>query len=114
MQVMENGPEREALIDRMYEILRRDTPWVWGYHPKTYSLNHAWLGNIKPNQMARNKMKYYRIDAALRDQRRSEWNAPILWPIALGALLLLAVVLPAAMSYRRRERMAARPVGLSA
>jgi oligopeptide transport system substrate-binding protein len=57
MQAMENGPEREALIDRMYEILRRDAPWVWGYHPKTYSLNHAWLGNIKPNQMARNKMK---------------------------------------------------------
>jgi ABC-type transport system substrate-binding protein len=114
MQVMENSPEREALIDRMYEILRRDAPWVWGYHPKTYSLNHAWLGNIKPNQMARNKMKYYRIDAALRDQRRSEWNAPILWPIALGALLLIAVALPAAMSYRRRERMAARPEEVSA
>jgi ABC-type transport system substrate-binding protein len=114
MQVMENGPEREALIDSMYEILRRDAPWVWGYHPKTYSLNHAWLGNVKPNQMARNKLKYYRIDAALRDQRRSEWNAPILWPIALGAVLLLAVLLPAAIGYRRRERMAARPAEVSA
>lgn len=114
MQAMENGPERAALIDSMYDILRRDTPWVWGYHPKTYSLNHAWLGNVKPNQMARNKMKYYRIDAALREQRRAEWNAPMLWPIALGALLLVAVALPAAIGYRRRERMAARPVEGSA
>ncbi len=113
MQAMENGPERQALIDRMYEILRRDSPWVWGYHPKTYSLNHAWLGNVKPNQMARNKMKYYRIDAALREKRRSEWNTPLLWPIGLGALLLIVAALPAVMSYRRRERMAARPAGVS-
>ncbi len=109
MQVMDNGPERQALIDRMYDILRRDSPWVWGYHPKTYSLNHAWLYNVKPNQMARNKMKYYRVDATLRATRRAEWNKPDLWPIGLGALLLLVLVLPAVMSYRRRERMAARP-----
>src|SRR3990172_6835327 len=27
------------------EILRPDAPWVWGYPPKTYGLNHAWLAN---------------------------------------------------------------------
>jgi oligopeptide transport system substrate-binding protein len=111
MQAMENGPARQALIDRMYEILRRDAPWVWGYHPKTYGLDHAWLANLKPNQMARNKMKYYRIDAALREKRRAEWNAPVLWPIALGAFVLVITALPAVASYRRRERMAARPAG---
>ena len=111
MQAMENGPERQALIDRMYEILRHDAPWVWGYHPKTYGLNHAWLANQKPNQMARNKMKYYRVGVALREQRRAQWNAPVLWPAALGALLLVISALPAVASYRRRERMAARPPG---
>ncbi|OGA59301.1 MAG: hypothetical protein A3F77_06540 [Betaproteobacteria bacterium RIFCSPLOWO2_12_FULL_67_28] len=95
----------------MYEILRHDAPWVWGYHPKTYGLNHAWLANQKPNQMARNKMKYYRVDAALRERRRAEWNAPVLWPVALGVLLLVISALPAVASYRRRERMAARPPG---
>jgi len=43
MKSMDNGPERQAIIDRMVEILRRDAPWVWGYHPKTYGLDHAWL-----------------------------------------------------------------------
>ena len=113
MKVMDNGPERQAIIDRMYEILRHDSPWVWGYHPKEYSLNHAWLYNVKPNQMARNKMKYYRIDVALREKRRAEWNAPVVWPIGLVAFLLLIVGLPAVLSYRRRERMAARPTGAS-
>lgn len=113
MKVMDNGSERQAIIDRMYEILRHDSPWVWGYHPKEYSLNHAWLYNVKPNQMARNKMKYYRIDVALREKRRAEWNAPVVWPIGLAAFLLLIVGLPAVLSYRRRERMAARPIGAS-
>ncbi len=109
MKSMENGPEREAIIDRMYEILRRDAPWVWGFHPKTYGLDHAWLANLKPNQMARNKLKYYRIDVALREKRRAEWNSPVLWPAALVLLVLVAAALPAVASYRRRERMAARP-----
>ena len=111
MQAMENGPERQALIDRMYEILRQDAPWVWGFHPKTFGLNHAWLGNLKPNQMARNKLKYYRVDVALREKRRAEWNAPALWPLALAIAALVLTALPAAASYRRRERMAARPAG---
>ena len=109
MQAMENGPARQALIDRMYEILRQDAPWVWGYHPKTYGLDHEWLANQKPNQMARNGMKYYRIDAAQREQRRAQWNRPVLWPVGLGVLLLLVTALPAIAGYRRRERMAARP-----
>jgi len=65
--------------------------------------------NLKPNQMARNRLKYYRVDVALRERRRAEWNAPVLWPAALVVLLLLAGALPAVASYRRRERMAARP-----
>ncbi len=109
MKSMDNGPERQAIIDRMVEILRRDAPWVWGFHPKTYGLDHAWLANLKPNQMARNRLKYYRVDVALREKRRAEWNAPVLWPAVLVVLALVAGALPAVASYRRRERMAARP-----
>ena len=55
MKIMENSPGREALIDRMVAILREDAPWLFGYHPKGYSLLHAWIANVKPNQMARNE-----------------------------------------------------------
>ena len=90
MKNMDNSPARQAIIDQMLEILRRDSPWLWGYHPKNYVLQHRWLHNVKSNIMANNKLKYWRVDAKLRDQLRSEWNRPARWPLWLaGALLLL-------------------------
>ena len=34
--------------------------------------------------------------------------SPVLWPLAVGGLVLLSIVLPAFVSYRRRERGTAR------
>ena len=90
MKNMDNGPVRQAIINRMVEILRRDQPWLFGFHPKEYSLHHDWLHNGKPNNMANNAMKYLRVDAALRDRKRREWNQPVRWPLWLGGVLLLA------------------------
>ncbi|MFO1205389.1 MAG: ABC transporter substrate-binding protein [Burkholderiales bacterium] len=107
MRNMENGGERQAIIDEMLEIARRDAPWVWGLHPKEYNLYQPWVFNQKPNQMARNGLKYVRIDPLLRQEKRQEWNAPVWWPLALVLVALVAVVSPAWIAYRRRERRAA-------
>jgi ABC-type transport system substrate-binding protein len=88
MKNMDNSPARQAIIDEALEVLRRDSPWLWGYHPKTYVLQHGWLHNIKPNIMANNKLKYWRVDAAQREQLRSTWNRPAYWPLALGFITL--------------------------
>ena len=58
--------------------------------------------------MARNNLKYLRVDAAQREALRERWNPPLFWPLALIGLVLVATVVPAIASYRRRERMAAR------
>ncbi len=109
MKTMPNGAERQKIIDRMVELYRRDAPWVGGFHPVSYGLTHAWMMNGKPNNMARNNLKYLRVDVEQRAALRREWNQPIVWP----ALLLLALIVlgsvPAFVSYRRRERMAAKP-----
>ncbi|HTN93468.1 MAG TPA: ABC transporter substrate-binding protein [Gallionella sp.] len=88
MKNMDNSPERQAIIDSMLEILRRDSPWLWGYHPKNYVLQHSWLSNVKANVMANNKLKYWRVNAKLRDERRREWNQPARLPLWMGALVL--------------------------
>jgi oligopeptide transport system substrate-binding protein len=103
MKNMENGPERQRIIDRMVAVLRQDAPWVWGYHPKDYSLYHAWLANVKPNQMARNGLKFYRLDPAQREARRAEWNRPVVWPALLLLALLIVGTLPALRTWRARE-----------
>jgi ABC-type transport system substrate-binding protein len=104
MREMENGAQRQVLVDEAIEILRRDAPWAGGFHPKDFALAHQWVYNRKPNKMANNGIKYQRIDPVLREQLRQEWNRPVLWPM----LLLLAVValslIPALQVYRRREQ----------
>jgi ABC-type transport system substrate-binding protein len=103
MKNMENGPERQGIIDRMVAVLRQDAPWIWGYHPKDYSLYHAWLANVKPNQMARNGLKFYRLDLAQREAKRAEWNRPVVWPFMLLLALLVLGTLPALRTWRARE-----------
>ncbi|MEO8331938.1 MAG: ABC transporter substrate-binding protein [Gallionella sp.] len=87
MKNMDNGATRQAIIDRMLEILRRDSPWLWGFHPKNYVLQHSWLSNVKANVMANNKLKYWQVDPLRRDALRREWNRPASWPLWLGGLL---------------------------
>jgi oligopeptide transport system substrate-binding protein len=107
MKSMENTPERQALIDQMVAHVRRDVPWAGGWHPVQYSLYHAWYKNTKPNQMARNTLKYRRLDPPLRARLRAEWNHPVLWPVIVLASLMVVGIVPAVLSYRRRERATA-------
>lgn len=108
MRAMENSPGRQALINRMMTILQEDTPWVWGFHPKDYSLHHAWLKNRKPSKVGNNTLKYQRVDAPLRQSLRDRWNPPVIWPLGLLAALLIVVALPAILSHRRREASTVR------
>ncbi len=93
MKNMDNSQARQAIIDRMLEMLRRDSPWLWGYHPKNYVLQHDWLHNVKSNIMANNKLKYWRVDALQRDALRREWNQPARSPLwlSMAALLLFCI-----------------------
>jgi oligopeptide transport system substrate-binding protein len=103
MRAMENSTERQEIIDRMLSILQQDSPWVWGFHPKEYSLRHAWLLNRKPTKVGNNTLKYQRVDIALRQTLRDRWNTPIFWPLTILAALMFAVAFPAWINHRRRE-----------
>lgn len=107
MKNMDNSPARQAIIDRMVEIARHDSPWLWGVHPKAFGLHHAWYHNAKPNLMANNTLKYIRLDPQLRAQKRREWNPPIVWPLWLILALFALGTAPAIAAYVRKEH---RPV----
>jgi ABC-type transport system substrate-binding protein len=108
MQHMENGPRRQAIIDRMLEIAQRDAPWIWGFYPKSYVLSHAWNYNSKPNLIANNLLKYQRVDPVLRNEKRAEWNRPVLWPMVMLAVLVTLGVVPAVRAYWRSEHKSAK------
>lgn len=107
MKVMPDGPARQAVIDRMVAILQHDAPWLFGFHPKSYSLQHGWVYNRKPGSIVRNTLKYQRVDVAAREQARAQWNQPVRWPLAVVGLLLALIILPALLHWRRHERATA-------
>ena len=104
MKGMADGPQRQAVIDRMVDILRHDSPWIFGFFDKEYALFHAWVRNEKPGKIIRSRYKYLGIDAPLREERRRQWNRPLLWPLLVLLGLAALVAVPAWRDYRRRER----------
>ncbi|MCK5187394.1 MAG: ABC transporter substrate-binding protein, partial [Deltaproteobacteria bacterium] len=60
MESMENTPERLQIIRELLNIARRDSPWIWGFHPQDFLLYHKWVFNAKANTMANNTLKYLR------------------------------------------------------
>lgn len=103
MSTMDNTAKRQQIIKDMLVIVQQDAPWLWGFHPKAFSLHHAWYKNAYPNLMANNKTKYINIDVALRDTYRKQWNKPIFWPLIVALFLLACLGLPAYVIYRRIE-----------
>jgi ABC-type transport system substrate-binding protein len=104
MRVMPDSQQRQAVIDQMLAIIRDEAPWVWGFHPKSFSLYHAWNTNVKPNLMANNSIKYRRVDDTLRQKLQRQWNKPIIWPLGVLILAILVLVFPAWLIYQRKNR----------
>jgi hypothetical protein len=92
MKSMQNGPERQALIDQMITILRHDAPWSFGMHLKTYVLVHPWVFNRKPGSIIPNTFKYQRLDPEIRARYREKWNQPAILPLIILMTCLIAIV----------------------
>ncbi|HOX68829.1 MAG TPA: ABC transporter substrate-binding protein [Burkholderiaceae bacterium] len=105
---VDDGPEKQALIDRMTAIVQQDAPWSFGYFPYSSGAFQSWVHNAKPAVLVRDMARYYRIDAAERVRRQTDWNRPVWWPMLIGVAALVAVVVLAVRSFRRRERLDAR------
>lgn len=101
MKTMKNTSQRMEIIRQMLKISREDAPWVWGIHPKSLALSHAWYKNVVPNAMANNTLKYKRIDAALRVKKQQEWNQPVVMPLIIMALFILLLIYSIRHSYKK-------------
>jgi len=101
MKTMDNGPERAKLIGEMRAILETERPWIELFYPEEYVLVQPWLEGVKPFGLATSTTKYLSVAPGERRQLREAWNRPILWPIAVVALLLIAFVAPVFWLYRR-------------
>lgn len=104
MRSMDNSEARFRIIQKMQQIIRNDAPWVFAFHPKSFSLYHSWYKNLKPNLMANNTLKYKRLDAIERAYKREQWNQPVFWPLLLAFCLFVVLLVPAVNAFKRRTR----------
>jgi ABC-type transport system substrate-binding protein len=108
LKTLEDGAEKQALIDKMVGILREDAPWSFGFFPYTSLAKQAWVGNTKPAILIRDTGRYMKLDTQKRVRDLAEWNRPVWWPVLLLAGAGLTVWLLGRSTLRRRERMNAR------
>jgi ABC-type transport system substrate-binding protein len=105
LRYLEDGPEKQTTIDRMVEIARRDSPWLWGFNPFAVGSYQPWTHGAQPTSLIHEMLKYRRVDTVMRAERVREWNPPHYWPLWMIGLVFLLGLWPAWRAFRARERM---------
>lgn len=108
MKTLDDGPEKQQLIDELVKIAQTDAPWTMGFFPHASAAVQHWVYNSRPAILVRDQGRYLRVDTAERVARQKAWNQPVWWPAVLMAVAVVVLVVVAARSLRRRERMNAR------
>ncbi len=114
LKLLDDGPEKQAVIDRMVAIVQADAPWSFGFFPYNSAAVQGWLHNARPTVLIRDPGRYMRLDTATRVAKLREWNDPVWWPVVLMGLAGAGVVWFALRSFKRRERTNARGEVLTA
>jgi oligopeptide transport system substrate-binding protein len=91
----------------MTEIVRHDAPWSFGFYPKSFSLHHQWLGNVKPEPDGQQHPQVPFAGARHARGAARAWNPPVLWPIGAALVVLWRRRRAGVVIARRRERSAA-------
>ena len=108
MRLLQDGPEKQAVIDRLTRIVQQDAPWSFGYFPYASGAAQSWVHNYKPAVLIRDQGRYLRLDVQQRVRKLAEWNRPVWWPMVLGLAFVAALAGFAWRSFRRRDRTNAR------
>ena len=108
LKLLDDGPQKQMLIDQMVKAVQQDAPWTFGFFPYSSAAVQSWVHNSKSAILVRDQGRYLRLDVAERVKRQKEWNDQVWWPMLLLCVALAAVVVVALRSFRRRERMNAR------
>ena len=108
LRTLDDGPRKQAVVDRMVAIVQHDAPWSLGYFPYVSMAYQPWLHNGRPSLVIPDRLKYLRLDPSLRAARVAEWNPPVWWPLAILLLPLAGVVLALRHGWRQRQAATAR------
>jgi ABC-type transport system substrate-binding protein len=108
MKSLEDGPAKQALIDKLVTIARVEAPWTMGFFPDASAAAQGWVYNFKPAILIRDHGRFLRLDSHARAAAQKAWNRPVWWPLVLLVAAALALWLIGRRTLQRRERMTGR------
>lgn len=108
MKTLDDGAEKQQLVDRLVAIAREDAPWSMGFFPDASAAHQRWLRNYKSAIPVRDHGRYLRLDLSDRVASLQAWNRPVWWPLLLAGAGLAALLWAARAALVRRERTNAR------
>jgi ABC-type transport system substrate-binding protein len=114
LKTMDDGPQKQAVIDQMVKMLQDDAPWSMGFYPWASTAVQGWVKNSKPAILIRDHGRYLRLDVPARVAALEQWNKPVWWPLLLLIAAVAALFVHTRRSMRLRERTNARGEVLAA
>jgi ABC-type transport system substrate-binding protein len=104
MKDLPDGPQRQAVIDKMVQITQQEAIWSFGIFPGNTGAYQSWLHNAVPTSVILDKIQYMKVEPEVRLARISQWNRPRAWPLAWLAACIALLAFPAWRIWQRRER----------
>jgi ABC-type transport system substrate-binding protein len=114
LKTLDDGPQKQSVIDQMVKILQEDAPWSMGFYPWASTAVQGWVHNSKPAILIRDHGRYLKLDVPARVAALQAWNKPVWWPLVLLVAAVLAAVWLTRRNVRIRARMNARGEVLAA
>jgi len=60
--VMQDGPERTALYEKLNRMAADQAPWIYGVHRQSFVLHHSWLRNYFSSDFDQGQAQYLNVD----------------------------------------------------
>ncbi len=67
-KVLQEGPERAALYEKLNEMVSVDVPWILGFHRTKFYLVQAWLKNYKFMEFNHTQFQYLNVDLEVKKE----------------------------------------------
>jgi len=103
MKTRPNDAERQAMIEKMLDIVQEERPTIELFYLESYALVHGWFKNVKPAGLSIPTLKYRDVDEEARAESRARANRPVLWPVYLVLVLVALVVVPGVRTFFRER-----------
>ena len=101
---MPDSSTRQEKINQAINIVRQDSPWIFGLHPVSFTLEHKWVDPLKPNSMASNSLKYQNLNHVKRSKLQKQWNKAEYEFLISFLVLLVIIIIPLFISYRNKQQ----------